>query len=69
MDPDQAARLYLERIQARIPDFETMNEGDLNFIKLVNAGEKQIVNNVNFGYISGRKSPPVRLILYLKHCL
>lgn len=54
MDPDEAARLYLERIQARIPDFETMNEKDLNYIKLINAGEQQIVNNVNFGYISGR---------------
>lgn len=54
IDPDEAARLYLERISARIPDFETMNEKDLNYIKLINAGEQQIVNNVNFGYISGR---------------
>lgn len=54
MDPDEAARLYLKRIEARIPDFETMNESDLNYIKLINAGEKQIVNNVSFGYISGR---------------
>lgn len=54
MDPDEAARLYLDRIQARIPDFETMNESDLNYIKLINAGERQIVNNVSFGYISGR---------------
>lgn len=54
MDPDEAARLYLKRIEMRIPTFETMNEAELNYIKMINAGEKFFYNNVSFNYLSHR---------------
>jgi 6-phosphofructo-2-kinase/fructose-2,6-biphosphatase 4 len=54
MDPDEAAKLYLQRIDTRIPIFETMNESDLNYVKMINAGERIELNNVSFGYISHR---------------
>lgn len=54
MDPDEAAKLYLERINVKIPHFETMDEPELNYVKLINAGERIQLNNVNFGYISHR---------------
>lgn len=54
MDPDEAAKLYLKRIEARIPVYETMEETDLNRIKMMNAGRKISYNNVSFGYLSHR---------------
>lgn len=54
MDPDEAAKLYLQRINVKIPYFETMNEPDLNYVKMINAGERIQLNNVSFGYISHR---------------
>ncbi|PHH59253.1 hypothetical protein CDD81_3533 [Ophiocordyceps australis] len=54
MDPDEAAKLYLKRIEMRIPMFETMNEGELNYIKMINAGAKFFYNNVSFNYLSHR---------------
>jgi 6-phosphofructo-2-kinase/fructose-2,6-biphosphatase 4 len=54
MDPDEAAKLYLQRINMKIPYFETMDEPDLNYVKMVNAGERIQLNNVSFGYISHR---------------
>lgn len=54
MNPDEAARLYLKRIEAKIPVFESMNETELNFIKMINAGEKFFYNNVSFNYVSHR---------------
>lgn len=54
MDPDEAAKLYLERIHIKIPHFETMDEPDLNYVKMINAGERIQLNNVSFGYISHR---------------
>lgn len=54
MDPDEAAKLYLKRIDAKIPLFETMDEKELNFVKMINAGEKFYYNNVSFNYISHR---------------
>jgi 6-phosphofructo-2-kinase/fructose-2,6-biphosphatase 4 len=59
MDPDEAAKLYLRRIELKIPDFETMNEKDLNYVKMINAGETIKYNNVTFGYLS------YRIIFYL----
>ncbi|KAH8597994.1 6-phosphofructo-2-kinase-domain-containing protein [Bisporella sp. PMI_857] len=59
MDPDEAAKLYLRRIDLRIPSFETMNEPDLNWVKMVNAGESLKYNNVSFGYLS------FRIVFYL----
>src|SRR3954447_8620463 len=54
MDPDVAAKLYLKRIDERIPVFETMDEPDLNYVKMINAGARIQFNNVSFGYLSNR---------------
>ncbi|KAF4634604.1 hypothetical protein G7Y89_g3510 [Cudoniella acicularis] len=54
MDPDDAAQLYLKRIDMKIPYFETMEEIDLNYVKMINAGERISYNNVSFGYLSHR---------------
>lgn len=51
---DAAVKDYLKRITAKIPDFETMNEKELNYVKMINAGERLIVNNRSFGYLSHR---------------
>lgn len=53
-DPEDAIADYLARINARIPHFETMEEPDLHWIKMINAGERVIVNNCAFGYLSQR---------------
>ncbi|KAI1260003.1 6-phosphofructo-2-kinase-domain-containing protein [Xylariaceae sp. FL1019] len=54
MDPDEAANLYLRRIETKIPSFQTMDEKELNYIKMINAGQKFFYNNVSFGYLSHR---------------
>ncbi|KAI0157543.1 bifunctional 6-phosphofructo-2-kinase/fructose-2,6-bisphosphate 2-phosphatase [Xylariaceae sp. FL1272] len=54
MDPDEAAKLYLHRIETKIPSFQTMDEKELNYIKMINAGQKFFYNNVSFGYLSHR---------------
>lgn len=54
MDPDKAAELYLKRIENKIPMFETMEEKELNYIKMINAGTKFFYNNVSFNYLSHR---------------
>ncbi|KAL1903230.1 hypothetical protein Sste5346_000515 [Sporothrix stenoceras] len=54
MEPDEAAQLYLKRIGAKIPVFETMDEKELNFVKMINAGQKFFYNNVSFNYLSHR---------------
>lgn len=51
---EEAVKHYLTRINARIPQFQTMEEKDLNYIKMINAGERLIVNNRSFGYLSHR---------------
>lgn len=48
MDPDEAAKLYLRRIEMKIPVFETMNEKELNYVKMINAGRAFFYNNVSF---------------------
>ncbi|KAK6952220.1 hypothetical protein Daesc_006753 [Daldinia eschscholtzii] len=54
MDPDEAAKLYLTRMETKIPTFETMDEKELNYIKMINAGQKFFYNNVSFNYLSHR---------------
>lgn len=54
MDPDDAAKLYLKRIDMKIPHFETMKEENLNWIKMINAGERLEYNNRSFGYLANR---------------
>lgn len=49
-----AVKHYLNRMSAKIPHFETMEEPDLDWIKMINAGERIIVNNKSFGYLSHR---------------
>ena len=49
-----AVKHYLNRVSAKIPHFETMEETDLDWIKMINAGERIIVNNNSFSYISHR---------------
>ncbi|OJJ97366.1 hypothetical protein ASPACDRAFT_46219 [Aspergillus aculeatus ATCC 16872] len=51
---EDAVKHYLTRIAARIPQFQSMEETDLNYIKMMNAGERLIVNNRSFGYLSNR---------------
>ncbi|KAJ5822884.1 Bifunctional 6-phosphofructo-2-kinase/fructose-2 6-bisphosphate 2-phosphatase [Penicillium robsamsonii] len=51
---EDAVKHYLNRIYSRIPQFQTMEEKDLNYIKMINAGERLIVNNRSFGYLSNR---------------
>lgn len=48
MDPDEAAKLYLRRIEMKIPVFETMNENELNYVKMINAGRAFFYNNLSF---------------------
>ncbi|KAJ4389058.1 hypothetical protein N0V93_006520 [Gnomoniopsis smithogilvyi] len=54
MDPDEAAKLYLRRIESKIPVFETMNENELNYVKMINAGRAFFYNNLSFNYLSHR---------------
>jgi 6-phosphofructo-2-kinase / fructose-2,6-biphosphatase 4 len=54
MDPEEAAKLYLRRIEMKIPTFETMKENELNYVKMINAGQKFFYNNVSFNYLSHR---------------
>ncbi|TGJ86000.1 hypothetical protein E0Z10_g2746 [Xylaria hypoxylon] len=54
MDPNEAAKLYLNRMGTKIPTFETMNEKELNYIKMINAGQTFFYNNVSFNYLSHR---------------
>ncbi|KAI5803152.1 6-phosphofructo-2-kinase-domain-containing protein [Geopyxis carbonaria] len=56
---DDAVRHYIARMQAKIPHFETINEKDLSYIKLINAGQRIIANNTNKGYLQHR------IVLYL----
>ena len=53
-DPGEAVKHYLTRMAAKIPHFETMEEADLNYIKMINAGERLTINNCSFGYLSHR---------------
>jgi 6-phosphofructo-2-kinase / fructose-2,6-biphosphatase 4 len=54
MDPNEAASRYLKRIQTKIPVFETMQEDELNYVKMINAGQAFFYNNVSFNYLSHR---------------
>ncbi|EMC98289.1 hypothetical protein BAUCODRAFT_146841 [Baudoinia panamericana UAMH 10762] len=53
-DPEDAVQDYLKRIAARIPHYESMEESELHYVKMINAGERVIVNNCSFGYLSQR---------------
>lgn len=51
---EDAVKDYLSRINARIPHFETMEESELHYVKLINAGQRVMVNNCAFNYLSQR---------------
>ena len=51
---EEAVKHYLNRMAAKIPHFESMEESDLDWIKMINAGERLVVNNNTFGYLSHR---------------
>jgi 6-phosphofructo-2-kinase/fructose-2,6-biphosphatase 4 len=51
---EDAVKDYLHRINSRIPHYETVEEKDLHYVKMINAGERMIVNNCAFGYLSQR---------------
>lgn len=53
-EPEEAVRDYLQRINARIPHFETLAEPELSYIKMININEKIEVNTAQFGYIANR---------------
>ena len=53
-DANEAIKHYLARLKAKIPDFQTMEEPELNYIKMINAGQRLVVNNCTFGYLSNR---------------
>lgn len=55
VDPDEAVRHYMRRIELQIPHYETMNESELMYIKLINASERCIIQNGHrFGYLGNR---------------
>ncbi|KAA8913151.1 6-phosphofructo-2-kinase-domain-containing protein [Sphaerosporella brunnea] len=56
---DDAVKHYIKRMEAKIPHFETMDEKELNYIKMINAGQKYRVMNCRFGYL------PNRIVFYL----
>lgn len=65
-DPDKAVQDYLRRIDAKIPHYEEMSrdkESDVSWVKMINIGERMVVNkgatgeastsghSGNFGYL------------------
>lgn len=56
MDPDHAVAHYLRSIELRIPDYVTMAEPELTWVKLVNVSEKFIINSgeKHLGYLFNR---------------
>lgn len=51
---EKAVQDYLARLAARIPFFETLEDLDLHWIKMINAGSRIMVNDCAFGYLSQR---------------
>lgn len=49
-----AVKDYLARIAARIPHYESMEEQSLHYVKMIDAGQRMIVNDCAFGYLSQR---------------
>ncbi|KAI9497627.1 6-phosphofructo-2-kinase-domain-containing protein [Zychaea mexicana] len=52
-DPEEAVKDYTHRIERLIEHYETISDTGLPFVKLLNVGEKIIVNNV-LGYLQSR---------------
>ena len=52
-NPDDAVKDYIARINAKIPDYEPVNEPDFTFIKLINVNQRMEVRNAT-GYLASR---------------
>ncbi|KAJ1948543.1 hypothetical protein EC988_005134 [Linderina pennispora] len=53
MDADTAVRDFKARIKRMEPYYQTIEDGDLSYIKLYNVGEHIVVNNIR-GYLQSR---------------
>lgn len=53
-DYHDAVRSYLRRIELHIPQYETMQEEELSYIKLVNVSERFFLNRAPLGYLQNR---------------
>lgn len=53
-DYNDAVRSYLRRIELRIPDYETMAETELSFIKVINVCERFVLNRAPLGYLQNK---------------
>lgn len=53
-DNDSSIKDYLSRVETKINSYEEINEKDLSFIKIINFGQKLIVNNSQYGYLLNR---------------
>lgn len=54
LDYHDAVRSYLKRIELRIPHYETMQEEELSYIKLINVSERFFLNRAPLGYLQNR---------------
>ncbi|KAK3111136.1 hypothetical protein LTR53_006033 [Teratosphaeriaceae sp. CCFEE 6253] len=52
--PEDAVQDYLKRIAARIPHYETLEEPELHYVRMINAGQRVVANNCAFNYLSQR---------------
>jgi hypothetical protein len=52
-NPDDAVKDYIARINAKIPDYEPVNEPDFTSIKLINVNQRMEVRNAT-GYLASR---------------
>ncbi|ORY01310.1 bifunctional 6-phosphofructo-2-kinase/fructose-2,6-bisphosphate 2-phosphatase [Basidiobolus meristosporus CBS 931.73] len=57
-DPDQAVKDFVRRINNHVPYYETITDRSLSFVKLLNAGDQIILNNIQ-GYLQ------TRIVFYL----
>lgn len=53
-DYNDAVRSYLRRIELRIPDYETMAESELSYIKVINISERFVLNRAPLGYLQNK---------------
>lgn len=49
-----AVRNYLKRIELHIPHYDTMQEPELSYIKLINVNERVFLNRAPLGYLQNR---------------
>ncbi|CAI2161365.1 15837_t:CDS:10, partial [Funneliformis geosporum] len=52
-DPEEAVKDYWTRINTHLSHYETITNTELSFVKMINVGERIIVNNVK-GYLQSR---------------